>query len=53
MQSEKNIVTRLNFAKALVKKGYAKTVKEALDKYLHKGIDLGLGGSDMLIPEIF
>ena len=37
MQSENNIVTRLNFAKALVKKGYAKTVREALDKYLHKG----------------
>jgi len=37
MQSEKNIVTRLNFAKALVKKGYVETVREALDKYLHKG----------------
>ncbi len=30
-------VTRLNFAKALVQKGYAETVKEALTKYLHKG----------------
>lgn len=37
MQSEKNIVTRLNFAKALVKKGYAETVNEALEKYLHRG----------------
>lgn len=37
MQSEKNIVTRLNFAKALVKKGYSETVNEALSKYLHKG----------------
>lgn len=37
MQSERNIVTRLNFAKALVKKGYAETVNEALEKYLHKG----------------
>ena len=37
MQSEKNIITRLNFAKTLVKKGYSETVKEALGKYLHKG----------------
>lgn len=37
MQSERNVVTRLNFAKALVKKGYAETVNEALEKYLHKG----------------
>lgn len=37
LQSEKNIVTRFNFAKALVKKGYVENVKEALDKYLHKG----------------
>lgn len=37
MHSEKNIITRLNFAKALVKKGYAKTVQEALTKYLHQG----------------
>lgn len=37
MQSEKNIITRLNFAKALVQKGYAETVREALEKYLHKG----------------
>ena len=36
-QSEKNIITRLNFAKALVQKGYTETVGEALDKYLHKG----------------
>ena len=37
VQSEKNIITRLNFAKALVHKGYAETVAEALGKYLHKG----------------
>lgn len=37
MQSEKSIITRLNFAKALVRKGYSETVREALDKYLHKG----------------
>ena len=37
VQSEKNIITRLNFAKALVQKGYSETVGEALDKYLHKG----------------
>ena len=37
MQSERNIVTRLNFAKALVKKGYVETVSEAHEKYLHKG----------------
>lgn len=37
VQSEKNIITRLNFAKALVQKSYCETVGEALDKYLHKG----------------
>lgn len=37
MESDKNIITRLNFAKVLVQKGYAKTVKEALSGYLHKG----------------
>jgi len=37
LESEKNIVTRLNFAKVLVQKGYVKTVKEALAVYLHKG----------------
>lgn len=37
MEPDKNIITRLNFAKVLVQKGYAKTVKEALAKYLHKG----------------
>jgi len=36
-QSKKSTVTRLNFAKALVKKGYAETVNNALSKYLHKG----------------
>ncbi len=35
--SDNNTITRLNFAKALVQKGYAETVKEALTKYLHKG----------------
>lgn len=35
--STKNTITRLNFAKALVQKGYAETVKEALTKYLHRG----------------
>lgn len=34
---KKNIITRLNFAKALVQKGYSETVGEALDKYLHRG----------------
>lgn len=37
LSSDKNIITRLNFAKALVKKGYARNVQEALIKYLHKG----------------
>ncbi len=37
MQSEKNIITRLNFANALVKMGYSETTEEALEKYLHKG----------------
>lgn len=37
LQSTPNTITRLNFAKALVQKGYAETVKEALTKYLHKG----------------
>lgn len=37
MESDKNIITRLNFAKVLVQKRYAETVKEALAKYLHKG----------------
>ncbi len=37
MHSEQNVITRLNFAKTLVKKGYAKTVPEALTKYLHQG----------------
>lgn len=36
-QAKKSTVTRLNFAKALVQKGYAKTVNDALSKYLHKG----------------
>lgn len=31
------IVTRMNFARTLVKKGYAATEWEALAKYLHKG----------------
>ncbi len=35
--SDMSTITRLNFAKALVQKGYAETVKEALTKYLHKG----------------
>ena len=35
--SDMSTITRLNFAKALVDKGYAETVKEALAKYLHKG----------------
>ena len=37
LESDKNIITRLNFAKVLVQKGYAETVKEALAVYLHKG----------------
>lgn len=37
LHSEKNVITRLNFAKALVQKGYCETVREALGKYLHKG----------------
>lgn len=37
MVSEKSTVTRFNFAQAIVKKGYAETVSEALAKYLHKG----------------
>ena len=37
LQSTPNTITRLNFAKALVQKGYAKNVQEALAKYLHKG----------------
>lgn len=35
--SNKSTITRLNFAKALVRKGYAETVQDALVKYLHKG----------------
>lgn len=31
------ILTRMNFARTLVKKGYASTEREALAKYLHKG----------------
>lgn len=34
---EECILTRMNFARALVKKGYASTQWEALEKYLHKG----------------
>lgn len=37
LESEKNIITRLNFAKVLVQKGYVENVKDALAKYLHKG----------------
>lgn len=37
LQSDKNTITRLNFAKALVQKGYAESVRDALSKYLHKG----------------
>ena len=35
-QSPKGTITRLNIAKILVQKGYAKTVKDALRRYLHK-----------------
>lgn len=34
---EECILTRMNFARTLVKKGYASTEGEALSKYLHKG----------------
>lgn len=34
---EECILTRMNIARTLVKKGYAATVWEALGKYLHKG----------------
>lgn len=37
MESEKSIITRLNFARTLVQKGYAESIKDALKKYLHKG----------------
>lgn len=37
LESENNTITRLNFAKALVQKGYTESVQEALAKYLHKG----------------
>ncbi len=37
LQSDMCTITRLNFAKALVQKGYAKNVQEALAEYLHKG----------------
>lgn len=37
LQPSQNTITRFNFATALVKKGYAKTIKEALANYLHKG----------------
>lgn len=37
LPSSNSIITRLNFAKALVSKGYAATINEALVKYLHKG----------------
>lgn len=37
LSSKNHIITRLNFAKVLVKKGYATTINEALTKYLHKG----------------
>lgn len=36
MQSPKGTVTRLNIAKTLVQKGYAKTVKDALHRYFNK-----------------
>lgn len=36
-QFEECILTRMNFARTLVKKGYASTEWEALKKYLHKG----------------
>lgn len=36
-QDKKNTITRLHFAKTLVQKGYAETVKDALCTYLHKG----------------
>ncbi len=35
--ADKSTITRLNFAKALVRKGYTETVQDALAKYLHKG----------------
>ena len=36
MQFDESMPTRLNFAKALVKKGYARTVDHALKEFLHK-----------------
>lgn len=36
-QFEECVMTRMNFARTLVKKGYAATEWEALAKYLHKG----------------
>jgi len=36
-QAGGNVLTRLDFSKMLVQKGYADSVQEALDKYLHKG----------------
>ncbi|MBQ8798995.1 MAG: PHP domain-containing protein [Lachnospiraceae bacterium] len=37
LQSTQNTITRLNFAKALVQKGHAENVADALTKYFHKG----------------
>ena len=37
LPSEHSMVNRLYFAEALVRKGYAKNVKEALGRYLRKG----------------
>lgn len=36
-QSPVSTITRLNIARFLVQKGYAETVKDALQRYLHKG----------------
>ena len=36
-QSPGSTITRLNIARFLVQKGYAETVKDALQRYLHKG----------------
>lgn len=36
-QAEECVLTRMNFARTLVKKGYAPTEGEALIKYFHKG----------------
>lgn len=52
VKAENQTITRLHFAKALVKKGYVKDINEALSKYLHKGESAYVEKENPLFTEV-